>query len=130
MTLASGETIFGLLDCSKNIQIWWGYPSMHSLLEYHQTLKRILCITKKFRVKIVTFVYRGLYLVVPSNYRQCQNKLHCHKINNRWGYVWAKFQADWSRNNFGRYLKYHIWKCHNLSARHLSITHLRSLASH
>ena len=52
--------------------------------------------------------------------------LHSQKLDRWWGYVGAKFQVDWSRNNFGG--PSHIEKCpENVITSlvsHSSLTHL------
>ena len=49
------EIIFGISDYPKVIQIWWGYPSIYSLLGYHQICRSSFCVRKKFQVKMAFF---------------------------------------------------------------------------
>lgn len=68
-------------------------------------------------------------LVIPYHFLNSQK--------NRWGYVGAKIQAQWSRNNFGR--PSHIWKCDenvvtslvsHLPLSHTSQNSLKALSYH
>ena len=95
---------------------------MHSFLEWHQTSRRSLLLTNRFRV----LLFAILGNVKKLSARQYKY-FYIRKIA-RWGHVCAKFESDLSRNNFGS--PSHIWKCHEnviTSPPHLGITHLTEI---
>ena len=67
MTPISRKRIFGLLDYPKTPQFQIGYPTMPSLLSYHQIPRRSFWRTKEFQVKMVIFAYFGSISTIQIN---------------------------------------------------------------
>ena len=95
---------------------------MHSFLEWHQTSRRSLLLTNRFRVLLFAI------LVNVNQPSARQYKYFYIPKTARWGHVCAKSQSDLSTNNFGS--PFHIWKFHEnviTSPPHLWMTHLTEI---